>query len=62
MTWERVNLVVSVSGILDSEEETDNAVEDIDQSFHERMRARVNLLASAYKNGVDLKMVVDEIA
>ena len=53
--------MVSVSGILDSEEETDNAVEDIDQSFHERMRARVNLLASAYKNGVDLKMVAEEI-
>ena len=62
MTRERVNFVVGVSGVLDSEEETDNAVEDIDQRFHERTRARVNLLASANENGVDLKMVVDEIA
>ena len=54
--------MVGVSGVLDSEEKTDNAVEDIDESFHERTRARVNLLASANKNGVDLKMVVDEIA
>ena len=52
--------MVSVSGVLDREEETDNAVEDINQSFHERMRARVNFLASANDNGVDLKMAAEE--
>ena len=53
--------VVSVSGALDREEETDNAVADINQSFHKRMRARANFFASANKNGVDLKMAAEEI-
>ena len=59
--WERVNFVVNVSGVIVREDETDSMVEDINESFHERMMARVNLLASANENGADLKMAADEI-
>ena len=57
-TWERVNLVVIVSGVLDREEETDYAVEEINQSFHEMMRVRVKFFG---ENGVDLEMAGEEI-
>ena len=58
--WERVNLV-SVSGVLDREEETDNTVEEINQSFHKRTRERVNFSISANENGVDLELLAEEM-
>ena len=57
-TWERVNFVVIVSGVLDRKEETDYAVEEIDQSFHKMMRVRAKFFG---ENGVDLKMAAEEI-
>ena len=56
-----MNFVVSVSSFLDREEETNNAVEEINQRFHKRTRVRVDLLVSANENGVDLKMTAGEI-
>ena len=57
-TWERVNFVVIASGVLDREEQTDYAVEEINRSFDEMMRVRVKFFS---ENGVDLEMAVEEI-
>ena len=52
---------MSVSGVLDREEETDYAVEEINQSFHKRTRERVNFSTSANKNGVDFELLAEEM-
>ena len=39
--------LVSISGVLDREEDINNTVEEIDQKIHEMTGARVNLLVSA---------------
>ena len=46
-----------VSGALNREEEIDNTVEEIDQSFHEMMRVRVIFFG---EDSVDLEMVAEE--
>ena len=55
-----MNSGVSVNGFLDREEETNNAVEEIDQAST-RGWGRVNFLASANESGVDLGMAAEEI-